>query len=101
MNHVVTILVVIGACSWIGTGIVAFANRKKVRGEAAKAGADAAAVLTESALSVVADLRGELASAREEIRALRRHLGVVERLMREQGVSMPEFDWPPHRNGVA
>lgn len=100
MNVVVTLLSLLGACSFIGTGIVAFANRKKVRGEAAKAGADAAAVLTESALSIVEDLRGELASARAEIRALRGHLGVVERLLRGQGLSVPEFDWPPPRNGV-
>ena len=94
MNLLVTVLSLLGGCSFVGTGIVALANRKKVRGEAAKAGADAAAVLTESALSIVDDLRGELVSARAEIRALRRHLGVVERLIREQGLPVPDLDWP-------
>jgi hypothetical protein len=101
VNVIVTLLSLLGACSFIGTGIVAWANRKKVRGEAAKAGADAAAVLTGSALSIVEDLRGELRSARAEIRALRSHLGVVERLLRSQGTPIPEFDWPPRTNGVA
>lgn len=91
----------LGGLSFLGTIIGALAVWRKSKAEANKAGADAASVLTDSALSIVEDLRVELRSARAEIGALRRHLSVVERLLREQGIPAPEFDWPPHRNGVA
>lgn len=99
MDVVVTILSILGGCSFVGTGIVAFANRRKVRADATKAGADAAAVLTESALSIVGELRGQLESTSKELKALRLHMGVLETLLRERGVPVPTFEWP-QRNGV-
>lgn len=91
---VVTVLSILGGMSFIGTGIVALSQRRKVR-------ADAASVLTDSALKIVKDLRNELEETRSEMNALREHLGTVEDLLRKQGVPVPQFRWAPPRNGVA
>lgn len=95
MSVLVTVLSVLGGCSFIGTITVAVMQRKKV-------GADAASVLTGSALQIVEDLRTELKGARSELRetraelgAVRRHMGVLEQLLRERGVPVPELTWPP------
>lgn len=101
MSLLVQIGALSGALSFLGTIIGALAMWRKSKAEAAKTGADAASVLTGSALSIVEDLRGELRSARAEIGALRRHLSAVERLLREQGIPTPDLDWPPSRNGAA
>jgi hypothetical protein len=71
-----------------------------------KNGADAASVLTDRALraatSSIENLEKQLERTTEELRALRRHLSVLEGLLRQSGVTIPDFDWPPpHRNGVA
>lgn len=91
----VALVVALSGCSFIGTIAVAWMQRKKV-------GADAASVLTGSALQIVEDLRTELKGARTELRetraelhAVRRHMGVLEVLLRERGVPVPELAWPP------
>jgi uncharacterized membrane protein len=106
-NIVVTILSVLGGCSFIGTGIVAVSQRRKVR-------ADAASVLTDSAMKVLTSVeqraeklgrqleatREKLDETQDEMRAMRRHMGVLEDLLRARGVPIPEFRWP-QRNGIA
>ena len=91
----IAVLSVLSGCSFIGTLGVAWMQRKKV-------GADAASVLTGSALQIVEDLRTELKGARSELKetraelhAVRRHMGVLEVLLRERGVPVPELAWPP------
>lgn len=93
----------LGGLSFIGTTIQTLAQRRKVKAEAAKTGVDAAAVLTDSALAVLTavrdeaeGLRTELSQTRAELSALRRHLGRVEAMLRERGLPVPEFIWPPH-----
>lgn len=90
---VVTILSILGGMSFIGTGIVALSQRRKVR-------ADAASVLTDSALKIVKDLRTELEETRSEMHALREHLGGLENLLRQRGLPVPQFRYSPPRNGV-
>lgn len=95
-------LAVLGGLSFLSTPIVVLLQRRKIKAEASKTGADAAAVLTESAISVLNEvrteakgLRAELGEARAEIRALRRHLTKVESILRVAGLEVPEFAWPP------
>jgi uncharacterized membrane protein len=106
-NIFVTILSILGGCSFIGTGIVAVSQRRKVR-------ADAASVLTDSAMKVLTSVeqraeklgrqleatREKLDETQDEMRAMRRHMGVLEDLLRSRGVPIPEFRWP-QRNGIA
>jgi hypothetical protein len=71
-----------------------------------KNGADAASVLTDRALraatSSIENLEKQLERTTEELRALRRHMSVLEGLLRQGGVTIPDFDWPPTRsNGAA
>ena len=107
-NIVVTILSILGGCSFIGTGIVAVSQRRKVR-------ADAASVLTDSAMKVLTSVeqraeklgkqleetQEKLDETQGELRAVRRHMGVLEELLRSVGVPVPDLVWPPRRNGVA
>lgn len=95
MNPWVAVLSILSGCSFIGTLGVAWMQRKKVR-------ADAASVLTGSALQIVQDLRAELKGTRAELKetrdeliAVRRHMGLLEVLLRAQGVPVPELPWPP------
>lgn len=94
MSLLLQIGAVLGGLSFVGGIITAVALWRKTK-------ADAASVLTDSALSIVTDLRGEIAVTRQEMRALRSHISRLEVLLRQHGVPIPDFDWPPPRNGVA
>lgn len=112
MNVWVTVLAALGPASLVGTLVNAYVQRRKLRAETTKTGIDAVAVLTETATELIAPLRQELALTRDdlsqtrqrltetqrEISALRTHLGVVEGLLRANGIPVPEFVWP-HSNG--
>lgn len=105
-NTVVSVLAVGIPASIVVTLITTFAQRALVRSQEKKTGADAAAVLTETATELLAPLRRELKSTNEELAetrremtALRRHLGVVEGLLNRAGIPVPEFVWPPAGNG--
>jgi hypothetical protein len=109
MNALVTVLAGTGVLSLIGTLILTWSQRKKVRAEVERVGADASKVITESAAGVVALVHGEmeamtkeLTETRREMGALRRHLAVVEGLLRDRGIPVPDFVWPERRrNGTS
>jgi hypothetical protein len=88
----------LGGLTFIGGIITALAMWRKN-------GADAASVLTDRALNAatksIENLEKQLERTTEELRAVRRHMTVLEGLLRQSGVTVPEFDWPPRRNGVA
>lgn len=103
---VIRALSVIGGIGLPAAIVAALAMRRKVRADATKAGADAAAVLGDTAAAMVketredmaelrAEHRGEMASMRGEMSALRRHVGVLEGLLRVNGIPVPDFAWPP------
>lgn len=110
MNTVVTVLAALGGLSFVGTAINAYAQRRAVRAQEKKTGADATAVLTETATELLvplreelrmarrdnADLRRDLADTRAELGALRTHLVIVEDLLRQKKIPVPEFAWPHH-----
>jgi len=89
----------LGGFTFIAGIITALALWRKTKAEVKKTDVDAASVLTDSALSIVKDLRGELAETRQQMQALRSHMGRLEGLLRDRGVPVPDFDWPP-RNGA-
>lgn len=91
----IRVLSVLGGLGFVGAIITALSLRSKVRAEAEKTGADAASVLTGSAMSLVEAVQADLKETQQELRALRRHLGVVEGLLRVNGIPVPEFAWPP------
>jgi hypothetical protein len=102
----------LGGLTFVGGIITALAMWKK-------SGADAASVLTDRALKAATTAiekveqraeklglqlektQDQLEKTQSELRAVRRHMGVLETLLRAQGVPVPELVWPPHRNGVA
>lgn len=92
---------VLGVGSLPVTIIVAFALRRKIRAEAGKTGADAAAVLTGSALELLQrvqdeaiGLRAELKEARAEMDAMREHMDTIQGLLR---AAAPDVPIPPFR----
>ncbi len=100
-----------GAGSLLTTAVTSYSQRRKVSAEASKAGADAASILTDTAMKAAekaiaeverqaTSLRKDLRETRDEMRAMRRHMGTLETLLRTSGVPVPEFVWPPQRNGV-
>jgi len=100
MNAFVSGGIVAAVVSLLGTLMFAWFQRKKVRAEVDRIGADASKVITEAAtdaVSLVSEqlkvLRGELVEARSEVAALRRHMEVLEALLRSNGVPAPEFIW--------
>lgn len=107
MNGTVQTIVTILATALPATLLAAIANtlmqRRKIKAEAIKYGADAAAVFTETATELVAPLRkelsetrAELADARAEMAAMRTHLVLFEGLLREHEIPAPKFVWPPN-----
>lgn len=103
---VIRALSVVGGIGFVGTIVTALAMRRKVRADATKAGADAAKVLGDTAASLVTEVRADMAELRSEHRteinemhgeilALRRHVGVLEGLLRRHGIPVPEFARPP------
>lgn len=98
----------LGGLTFIGGIITALALWRKN-------GADAASVLTDRALKAAttaiemveqrAEQRAEklgrqLEETQDELRAVRRHMGVLETLLRQNQIPAPEFVWPL-RNGSA
>lgn len=101
-----------GAGSLLTTAVTSFSQRRKVSAEASRAGADAVSILTDTAMKAAEkaiaeverqaeSLRVDLRETRDELRALRGHLVTLETLLRTTGVPVPEFAWPPRRNGVS
>lgn len=67
-----------------------------------KLDADTAAVFTATATELIEPLRKELREARrelsdtrDEMAALRRHLRLMEDLLRQHNIPTPAFVWPP------
>lgn len=94
-ENAIRVLSVLGALGLPTTVVVAITMRGKIRAEAKKTGADTASVLTGSAMEMVNDIRADLVETQREVRALRRHVGVLEGLLRVNGVPIPELAWPP------
>lgn len=112
MTWLLQIGAALGGLSFIGGIITALAMWRKN-------GADAAAVLTDRALRAaetaitkveqqaeklgtqLEKTQGELEKTRDELQALRRHMGVLEDLLRAQAIPVPQFNWVPRRNGVS
>jgi len=87
---------------------MALLNRRKIRAEAGKTGADAAAVLTGSALELLQrvqdeaiGLRAELKEARVEIDAMREHMDTIQGLLRQAAPQVPIPAYRPPRLAVA
>lgn len=102
MNWSVVVPSVLAGGSFIATIIVALLNRRKIKAEAGKTGADAAAVLTGSALELLqrvqdeaVGLRAELKEARLEIDAMREHMDTIQGLLR---AAAPSVAVPPFRS---
>jgi DNA repair ATPase RecN len=104
----------------IGAKVIqVFAQRRNVKAQASKTGADTTAILTDTALkaatAAIANIeqqaeklgaqlektQGELELTRDKLQAVLRHMRVLDGLLRERGVTVPEFVYPPHRNGAA
>lgn len=112
MTLFLQICAALGGFTFVGGIITALAMWRKSKAEATKAGADAASVLTDRALRAATTsienlekhaekLGQQLDRTTDELRALRRHMAVLEALLRDRGVPVPQFDWPPQRNGVS
>lgn len=105
MTLLLQISAALGGLTFVGGLITALALWRKTSAEARKIGVDTASVLTDTALKAatrsIENLEKQLESTSDQLRALRRHMTVLEGLLRQSGVSVPEFDWPPYRNGVA
>ena len=106
MNALISSGIVAAVVTMLSGVVFALMQRRKLRAEVERIGADAASVITEAAtgaVSLVTDqlkgLRTELVDARGEIAALRGHLRAVEDLLRRRGVPVPDFAWPS-TNGV-
>lgn len=90
--------------SWIGAGgfpltiIGALVWRRKIKAEAAKTGADAAAVLTGSALEMVKEARDDLKEVRAELAnvldAIHTYTETIQDLLRQEA---PQVSIPPFR----
>jgi hypothetical protein len=96
---VIRVLAALGGLGFIGTVAVAFMQRGKVKAEAGKAGADAASVLTSTAISMLGAVQADLTACRKELSALRQHVGRLETALRVNGLPVPEFVHPfPNTN---
>lgn len=99
-------LAVAGSAGGLLTNVVrSLSERRKVSAEATKTGADAQAILTDTALKAatrsIESLERRLEQTTTELQAVRHHMGVLEVLLRQRGVPVPDMAWPPQRNGVA
>lgn len=112
MNLLLQLGSALGGLTFIAGIITALAVWRRAKAEASKTGADAASVLTDTALKSAAKAIANLEQQAEklghqldkttaELRAVRRHMGVLEDLLRERGVPVPQLSWPPQRNGAA
>jgi DNA repair ATPase RecN len=106
LNAVLQVAAGLGGLTFIGGIITALALWKKN-------GADAASVLTDRALKAATTAienveqraeklsqqlektQDQLERTQHELRAVRRHMGVLEALLRDRGVPVPELVWPP------
>lgn len=104
MSWLLQVGAALGGLSFLGGIITALAMWRK-------SGADAASVLTDRALKANAtameNLGQQLEQTQEaleetkgELQAMRRHLRVVEQLLRRHDIPAPEFEWPLRRNEV-
>lgn len=118
MSSFLQICAGLGGLTFIGTIITAIAMLIRSKAGATKTGADTIQVLTDNALKAAStaignvekqaeklgrqleETQGELAKTRDELQAVRRHMGVLEQLLREHKIPAPEFVWPIGRNGV-
>lgn len=100
MNWLVTVLAALAGGAVPGTVGVAWLNRAKIRAEASKTGADAAAVLTGSAMQLLERVQAELVETRADLDAVlvavRNHTETIQALVDEQapGVTVPPFRYP-------
>lgn len=110
MTVILQIGAALGGLTFVGAIITALAMWRKSKAEANKTGADAASVLTDTALKAATSaiknmeeraqkLGEQLEKTQDELQAVRRHMGVLEMLLRQRGVPVPEFVFPP-RNGA-
>jgi hypothetical protein len=89
MNWPVVVPSTLAGLSFVVTIVVALLNRKKIKAEADKTGADAVAVLTASAVQLLIPIKEELQRANEKIEAMGHQLDIVEGLLRENGLPVP------------
>jgi hypothetical protein len=101
-----TVFSYLGAGGLPTAGILAFLLRRKIKAEASKTGADAAAILTNTALESAAKsiaaverraekVSAELDKAIVQIQALSEHVEELHDLLRNAGIQAPPFRFPP------
>lgn len=97
----------LGGVTFLSGLITALVLWRRSKAEVKKLNVDAAAVLTDSAMKVLQNvreeaegLRKELRATRDELAGVRGQLRTVEALLRDNGIPVPTFDFPPYRNGV-
>lgn len=100
-GNLIQILTGLGGLAGLAALAAALMQRRKIQAEAEKVGADAAQVLTQTALGMLTLAKQESESVRAELAALRHHVGLLEGLMRGHNITPPPFVWPQHSNGVA
>jgi len=91
------VLGAMGGIAGIGGIIVALAQRRNLNAKAKKTGVDATAVLSDTAIDLLNEVRRELHDTRSEMAALRDHVVRLEGLLRENGIAPPVFRWIPQR----
>lgn len=111
MTLFLQICAALGGLTFLGGIITALAMWRKAKAEAGKTGADTIQVLTDNALkaasSAIENLSKQLeqtqealTETRDELQAVRRHMGVLEQVLRQHQILAPEFVWPSRRNGT-
>lgn len=111
MSWLLQVGAALGGLTFIGGVITALALWRK-------SGADATSVLTDTALKAATEAigqveqqavklgtqlektQGELELTRDKLQAVLRHMRILEDLLRASGVAVPDFVYPPQRNGV-
>lgn len=91
------VLGTLGGVTGLGTLVVVLAQRRFINAKAKKTGVDATAVLSETAIDLLNEVRRELDDYRGELAALKEHVVKLEVMIREKGGTPPTFQWQPPR----
>lgn len=115
LDNLVQILVAVGGFTGLAAPIVVLVQRRKINAEADKIVAetdktdvDRVAVISDTALDLMAAAKktadealGKVDDLTAEVNALRRHVARLERMLNDAGIRPPAFTWPrAHRNGA-
>lgn len=88
----------LGGVAGLGGLLVVLAQRRLINAKAKRQGVDATAVLSETAIELLNEVRRELEITQSKVEALQEHVMKMEVLLREKGVTPPVFVWrPAHR----